>query len=141
MCGADTFLARKPVDCHVMQLYHSARLFVRLPFFICLLTMIGLFCPKRPFAGVDLPPHGNIPLALLPRPITAIFLWPYSRSPPPWQYSFGLMAAPPHGDIFFGLVATPLTGISPPALRPRLLMAIFHLCLTAVIGFLFASWQ
>jgi hypothetical protein len=52
------------------------------------------------------PHHGNIPLALQPRPITAIFLRPYSRTPSR-RYSFGLTAAPIHGDIFFGLAAMP----------------------------------
>jgi hypothetical protein len=45
------------------------------------------------------------------RPITAIFIWPYSRAPSR-QYSFGLTAAPHHGDI-------------PSALQPRPITAIF----------------
>ncbi len=53
-CRAATFLARKLVDWRVMQLYHSARLSVRLPFFIRLLAMFGLFCPERPLACIDL---------------------------------------------------------------------------------------
>jgi hypothetical protein len=73
----------------------------------------------------------DIPSALQPRPITAIFLRPYSRAHP-WRYSFGLTAAPHHGDI-------------PSALQPRPSMAIFSSalrpCLTAVIDFIRASSQ
>ncbi len=56
------------------------------------------------------PHHGNIPSALQPRPITAIFLRPYS-SAPSRQYSFGLTAAPYHGDIPSALQPCPITAI------------------------------
>jgi hypothetical protein len=55
------------------------------------------------------PPHSNIPLALWPRPLMVIFLWPYSRATSR-RYSFGLMAVPPHGDISFGLTVPPPHG-------------------------------
>jgi hypothetical protein len=55
--------------------------------------------------------HGDTPSALQQRPITAIFLRPYSRAPSS-RYSFGLTAVPHHGDI-------------PSALQPRPIMAIF----------------
>jgi len=48
--------------------------------------------------------QGDIPSALQPRPITAIFLRPYSRAPSR-RYSFGLTAAPHHGDNRFFFAA------------------------------------
>ncbi len=70
-----------------------------------------------------------IQLALQLRPITAIFLWPYSRAPSR-RYSFGLTAAPHHGDIPSALQPRPITAIF---LRPysRALHPIIPCCVLA----------
>jgi hypothetical protein len=56
------------------------------------------------------PHHGDIRSALQPRPITAIFVWPYSRAPSQ-RYSFGLTAAPHHFDIHSALQPCPIMAI------------------------------
>jgi hypothetical protein len=123
-------LARKAVDCHVMGLYHSARQFKKLPFFIPLLAMFELFCPKQPFACVHLHltaisifslPHGNncfffclhsnlrltaISIFSLPHGGKRFFLLPTRQFTPHGSISFGL-AAMPNGNILSGLVAAP----------------------------------
>ena len=69
----------------------------------------------------------DIPLALWPRPLTAIFFWPCGLAPSR-RYSFGLAASPPHGDIPSALRPFPHGDILL-ALRPRPLTAIFlRLC-------------
>ncbi len=81
-------------------------------------------------------PDGDTSLALQPRPITAIFLRPYSRAPS-WQYSFGLIAAPHHGDIPSALQPRPITArfIRPYSRAPSRRLSIF-LCLLARIDFI-----
>ncbi len=89
------------VDCCLMRQYLLACLIIRLP--------------QYSFGLAALPPHGDIPSALWPRPLLVIFLRPCGVAPS-WRYSFGLAALPPHGNI-------------PSALRPCPLMAIFlRLC-------------
>ncbi len=120
--------------------------------FLCLTARIGFIrltaihtSRRYSFGLTAAPHHGNIPLALQPRPITAILLRPYSRAPSR-RYSFGLTAMPHHGDIplalqpcpihgdiFFGLAATPHGDINFLFTSRRL--SIF-LCLSARINFI-----
>ena len=86
----------------------------------------------------------DIPLALRPRPLTAIFLWPCGLAPSR-QYSFGLAALPPHGNIPSALWPRPLTVIflRPCGLPPSRQYS-FGLVATpphGEINFLFASWR
>jgi hypothetical protein len=89
---------------------------------------IDFFAPSRrySFGLTAAPHHGNIHSALQPRPIMALFLWPYSRAPSR-RYSFGLTAAPHHGDIPSALQPLPITAIF---LRPysRALHPIIPCC-------------
>jgi hypothetical protein len=117
--GAATFLARKPVDCCMMGLYHLIGLFIRLPFSIHLLAMFGLFCPEWPFACIDL--HLTV---------ISIFSLPHGNNQFffPQHGNLRLTAILPHGNnwFFFCLHCDLcLTVVFPLALWPPL-MVIFY---------------
>ena len=103
------------------------------------------------------PPHGDIPSALRPCPLMAIFLRPCGLTPS-WRnrYSIRLTAnvnfifpTPPHGECQFNFsYAFSRRNRFSFCLKAdvflllfRLLVVIFHSRLMTLINFLFGSWQ
>ena len=141
-CSNQFFFHLHGISLHLTAILYSAlrplaHLFVWLPFFFHLFAMFGLFCPKWPFACVEIASWQSLACLFIQLPFLIHLLAMFRLFCPEWPFACDDRATRRHFTWPYGRASWRFF-IWPCGCTSR---RYWFFCLTAMIDFFHASWQ